>query len=156
MLGNFQQQRYETWRDEKLANYCSKSESLFVEINDPLKLSNAEKKAISNNCISNNLSLIRIKSSGVIRKAISSINAQLGLVDFDLHLCAEDDGLVVIEDTKSPTKGGYVPYSNKALNWHTDGYYRSEEHTSELQSRRNLVCRLLLEKKNNFLCLLLL
>jgi hypothetical protein len=123
MLGNFQQQRYETWRDEKLANYCSKSESLFVEINDPLKLSNAEKKAISNNCISNNLSLIRIKSSGVIRKAISSINAQLGLVDFDLHLCAEDDGLVVIEDTKSPTKGGYVPYSNKALNWHTDGYY---------------------------------
>ena len=26
-------------------------------------------------------------------------------------------------------------------------YFRSEEHTSELQSRRNLVCRLLLEKK---------
>src|SRR5690349_22610142 len=28
---------------------------------------------------------------------------------------------------------------------------RSEEHTSELQSRRDLVCRLLLEKKNKFL-----
>src|SRR5436309_6205830 len=28
-----------------------------------------------------------------------------------------------------------------------DMYYRSEEHTSELQSRENLVCRLLLEKK---------
>src|SRR5690349_22147319 len=27
---------------------------------------------------------------------------------------------------------------------------RSEEHTSELQSRRELVCRLLLEKKNNY------
>src|SRR5690349_22355136 len=27
-------------------------------------------------------------------------------------------------------------------------YQRSEEHTSELQSRRDLVCRLLLEKKN--------
>src|SRR5690606_40136120 len=27
-------------------------------------------------------------------------------------------------------------------------YWRSEEHTSELQSRENLVCRLLLEKKN--------
>src|SRR5690606_41160784 len=26
---------------------------------------------------------------------------------------------------------------------------RSEEHTSELQSRENLVCRLLLDKKNN-------
>src|SRR2546422_8452700 len=30
-----------------------------------------------------------------------------------------------------------------------DGAERSEEHTSELQSRLHLVCRLLLEKKNN-------
>src|SRR5690606_41381036 len=29
------------------------------------------------------------------------------------------------------------------------GQSRSEEHTSELQSREKLVCRLLLEKKNN-------
>src|SRR5690349_24092104 len=29
----------------------------------------------------------------------------------------------------------------------TDAGFRSEEHTSELQSRRDLVCRLLLEKK---------
>src|SRR2546430_14391048 len=28
---------------------------------------------------------------------------------------------------------------------------RSEEHTSELQSQSNLVCRLLLEKKNHYL-----
>src|SRR5690606_41423678 len=32
---------------------------------------------------------------------------------------------------------------------------RSEEHTSELQSRENLVCRLLLEKKNSVSLLLL-
>src|SRR2546430_4608275 len=30
-----------------------------------------------------------------------------------------------------------------------DGLYRSEEHTSELQSQSNLVCRLLLEKKKH-------
>src|SRR2546427_4421461 len=30
---------------------------------------------------------------------------------------------------------------------------RSEEHTSELQSQSNLVCRLLLEKKKKLLCL---
>ena len=30
---------------------------------------------------------------------------------------------------------------------------RSEEHTSELQSRTNLVCRLLLEKKKKIICL---
>src|SRR2546422_8564059 len=30
-----------------------------------------------------------------------------------------------------------------------DHFFRSEEHTSELQSRLHLVCRLLLEKKKN-------
>src|SRR5690606_39716143 len=33
-----------------------------------------------------------------------------------------------------------------------DGNSRSEEHTSELQSRENLVCRLLLEKKKKHEC----
>src|SRR5437868_9955578 len=33
------------------------------------------------------------------------------------------------------------------------GRYRSEEHTSELQSRFDLVCRLLLEKKIFILCI---
>src|SRR2546430_13624746 len=32
---------------------------------------------------------------------------------------------------------------------HADQLVRSEEHTSELQSQSNLVCRLLLEKKKN-------
>src|SRR3712207_8955875 len=32
---------------------------------------------------------------------------------------------------------------------------RSEEHTSELQSRQYLVCRLLLEKKKNYYCILI-
>src|SRR5207302_8464038 len=35
-----------------------------------------------------------------------------------------------------------------AISAGTSGFVRSEEHTSELQSRENLVCRLLLEKKN--------
>src|SRR5260370_23611212 len=34
---------------------------------------------------------------------------------------------------------------------HSEGMDRSEEHTSELQSHLNLVCRLLLEKKKNCL-----
>src|SRR5690242_21132615 len=34
----------------------------------------------------------------------------------------------------------------------TWSHFRSEEHTSELQSHVNLVCRLLLEKKNRLRC----
>src|SRR3712207_8093705 len=39
-------------------------------------------------------------------------------------------------------------------NDHADEARRSEEHTSELQSRQYLVCRLLLEKKKNIITLL--
>src|SRR2546426_7340649 len=39
---------------------------------------------------------------------------------------------------------------NPGLSWQQDtGAWRSEEHTSELQSPCNLVCRLLLEKKKD-------
>src|SRR6202011_2602446 len=41
----------------------------------------------------------------------------------------------------------WVPHPNRNLRLGWDS--RSEEHTSELQSLRHLVCRLLLEKKRN-------
>src|SRR5260370_8851362 len=40
-------------------------------------------------------------------------------------------------------------YSHKSLTEFCCLWFRSEEHTSELQSHLNLVCRLLLEKKNH-------
>src|SRR3989442_2111916 len=43
-----------------------------------------------------------------------------------------------------------VSMASKGVSSHT--YRRSEEHTSELQSRPHLVCRLLLEKKNRSKC----
>src|SRR5690606_41834966 len=39
------------------------------------------------------------------------------------------------------------PYRSLQLSMLTSYWQRSEEHTSELQSRENLVCRLLLENK---------
>src|SRR5258707_9634891 len=43
-----------------------------------------------------------------------------------------------------------APSISPRLDELTEGVMRSEEHTSELQSRQYLVCRLLLEKKKNF------
>src|SRR3712207_7599581 len=44
----------------------------------------------------------------------------------------------------------YAGELKKAMFTVMNYYLRSEEHTSELQSRQYLVCRLLLEKKNIF------
>src|SRR5439155_12462860 len=58
-------------------------------------------------------------------------------------------------DLSSPTSWpswaipGWASRSSSTLPWNNAGMRRSEEHTSELQSRGHLVCRLLLEKKKN-------
>src|SRR2546430_9289021 len=54
-------------------------------------------------------------------------------------------GLVPCADRQCVQRGGLIEEDDHALPRHD----RSEEHTSELQSQSNLVCRLLLEKKKN-------
>src|SRR5690349_22188007 len=58
------------------------------------------------------------------------------------HLCKKNGKIAVRQLNTTPMIEFDVMAESE------DGYkIRSEEHTSELQSRRDLVCRLLLEKK---------
>ena len=52
-----------------------------------------------------------------------------GLSTLDGNLCVDNDGLtsVCISDHKGQHE--YIPYTNKKLNWHTDGYYNLPENT---------------------------
>src|SRR5690606_41968549 len=50
---------------------------------------------------------------------------------------------------RNATKRGYQRHLIQLFLRDFQRRIRSEEHTSELQSRENLVCRLLLEKKNS-------
>src|SRR2546422_5554512 len=70
-----------------------------------------------------------------IRRALKKLRQQLprGRSLAELHIAAEGDRIVVRDGSTA-----WNPESEQT---------RSEEHTSELQSRLHLVCRLLLEKK---------
>src|ERR1035437_11201291 len=57
----------------------------------------------------------------------------------EIYTLSLHDALPISCPRKSPHRQRYIAAANAA--------HRSEEHTSELQSRQYLVCRLLLEKK---------
>ncbi len=64
----------------------------------------------------------------IIPENINVMAGQLGLKTLDAHLCATEDLISVITDTSKDQSSNdhrnrYIPYSNKSLNWHTDGYY---------------------------------
>src|SRR3712207_7901045 len=63
-------------------------------------------------------------------------------------------GTLVEIGMRFKVEGSYI-HGGSAGPWaiHASSAERSEEHTSELQSRQYLVCRLLLEKKDNHLSL---
>src|SRR3712207_393841 len=63
----------------------------------------------------------------------------------------EDSRVLFLEIPKTSLTKKIVLAENPYIeNFNIEDYGRSEEHTSELQSRQYLVCRLLLEKKTNY------
>src|SRR3712207_9594717 len=77
-------------------------------------------------------SIANLKS--MIKKEFGDVNYEIAKLDGDFGpAVTTDDVEALVTSTETQNKG-------KLLN-------RSEEHTSELQSRQYLVCRLLLEKK---------
>src|SRR3712207_8289264 len=63
---------------------------------------------------------------------------------FEEHPTFRNGGLTALAEYEQGTRFLQVTSAGKIRQL---GYFRSEEHTSELQSRQYLVCRLLLEKK---------
>src|SRR5690606_40473076 len=75
------------------------------------------------------------------------------LFDYRVELLSEDDGIGLEDILGTPLQlemtlqSGATRYFHGHVVQFAYAGTRSEEHTSELQSRENLVCRLLLEKK---------
>ncbi|MBL7002435.1 MAG: TauD/TfdA family dioxygenase [Gammaproteobacteria bacterium] len=61
-----------------------------------------------------------------LKFSADSLNAfamQFGLTKLDSHLCSTEDKLTKLSDCQGDANALYIPYTNRAINWHTDGYY---------------------------------
>src|SRR5690606_41632912 len=81
-------------------------------------------------------------------KYVESLGGEVVIISSDKDLMQLVSDRVSLFDTMKNKKIGRDEVVEK-FGVPPEKVVRSEEHTSELQSRENLVCRLLLEKKNN-------
>jgi len=51
----------------------------------------------------------------------------LGLQVAEAHRSGDGSGVVSLRVTDKAAQRGYIPYSPRAMNWHTDGYYNAPE-----------------------------
>jgi len=125
---------YQRWREYKLLHTPDYSQpdlsNLFIEIEDAENPTNLEIKELLERCQQNSHCLYRIKNTHTAtKKTIHTFAKHLGLSQLDNNLCADDDNLTSITRTTHQGQHEYIPYSNKRLSWHTDGYYNSPERT---------------------------
>jgi hypothetical protein len=120
---------YRRWRDWKLDGYPASAQALVVEVGDPRRLTRAEHEALLKVCRKTNMV---IYASGLADEADKDIPRQLGrqfsLSRLDPNMLADDDGITSLAVVPGKLQRGYIPYSNRRLLWHTDGYYNTDEH----------------------------
>lgn len=119
---------YRVWRDRKLADYPLTVAELMVPISTGMHLSAPERQALLQAVRRANLALYQLPREAAADKAqIRQLGRQLGLERLDNNLCADEDGITALHVVEKRRLGEYIPYTNKRLNWHTDGYYNSPE-----------------------------
>jgi len=119
---------YRQWRKVKLDSYPHSAEELVVSIGGLTQLDDAEKALITEKCRHYNMAIYKCRDKSAGRSDIREFAANFGLQRPDRHLCANDDGVSELSVASVGTRTGYVPYSNRGLSWHTDGYYNRESH----------------------------
>ena len=119
---------YQRWREQKLQNYPIYLDDLVVEVNDPRKLTATEHQAILVRCHKANMAIYAGKTADDPDRAIPLLLAQqFGLQHLDHNWLADDDGLTSLTVANAGEREHYIPYSNRLIQWHTDGYYNPPE-----------------------------
>jgi len=115
---------YRDWRQRKLAA-CPRSVSeLLVEVADPLQLTATERAALLDRCARSNMAVyVSPPRAGAAAEIPRRIGEQLGLRTLDVNYLADDDGITPLAVADSGVRSAYIPYTNRAIRWHTDGYY---------------------------------
>ena len=113
------------WAAWKRAWKLTGEADLMVEITDPFALTAEEMQAMGKTCLRYNMALFKTPTP-VGKGEIRALARAFGLTRLDGNLCADGDGVTTLKVADGGRGGEYIPYSDKPLRWHTDGYYNDQ------------------------------
>lgn len=115
---------YENWREEKLRNYPRTVEDLVVEVANPKSLTFVEHAALLERCRKTNMAVYVGPDLGQDKDIPRLMGKQFGLERLDANLMADEDDITTLTVAENgEKKGEFIPYTDRPIRWHTDGYY---------------------------------
>jgi alpha-ketoglutarate-dependent taurine dioxygenase len=115
---------YLRWHDRKLANAITDTNQLVVEIKDPRALTQAEHAALLDRCRRSNMVIYASHTNAADEGMVRKLGSQFGLNSLDANWLADEDGISrVAVSAGDGIRQAYIPYTDRAIKWHTDGYY---------------------------------
>lgn len=118
---------YREWRARKLDAYPDDPRELMVEVTDLVRPTAAECRAIITACRRANLAIFSTDIGNASKDGLRAFGQHIGLHRLDANLCADEDGITALQVSDTGRKRDYIPYTNRRLNWHTDGYYNAPD-----------------------------
>lgn len=119
---------YNAWRQQKLEQRPM-AEDLVVAVENPFKLTAVEKSRIQDLCRRCNAAIYKVseKHHSLDKRLVHQLGLQFGLVHLDDNLRSDEDDITSLTVTEQQGNR-YIPYTNRPISWHTDGYYNSPQH----------------------------
>lgn len=123
---------YQAWRSRKIANMAQVADPANrVEICDLGNPSEFEREELIRRCrVSNAVfyaSNARPGDAKAVGDQLRGLANALGLEIAEKHRSAGESGIVALRQSDDQTQRGYIPYTKRPMNWHTDGYYNAPD-----------------------------
>ena len=118
---------YLQWRGHKLASAPKSLDELIVEVRDPRTLTQNEHSALAERIRRCNMAIYASPMHEADTDIPRLLGAQFGLVQLDANWLAGEDGISEIRVFDNGTRQHYIPYTDRPIKWHTDGYYNPPE-----------------------------
>lgn len=117
---------YQKWHKDKLALYPVAASDLRVDIQNADMPTQTELAHLKYSLARYNLVLYRfVNQPAASKQHVHQLAQLMGLKSLAHNLCADADSLTAIQVTQHQGQHDYIPYTDKKLSWHTDGYYNT-------------------------------